>query len=129
MGNSMKSGLAMMTSLFFAAVGPSTAASNAEKMAQRASASQLRDGEYANVAIKAFWGDVSFMSECVPAGQPVTAPFDIYFEVLPNGSLGAVVLDPKTNTGECIKRHVMHHKFPAPPGGAYVTKIEMQFKP
>lgn len=119
----------MITSLFFAAVGPSTAAPSVQEMAQRASASQARDGEYADVSIKAFWGDVSFMSECVPAGQPLTAPFDIYFEVLPSGSLGAVVLDPQTNAGKCIKRHIMHRKFPAPPGGAYVTRINMQFKP
>jgi hypothetical protein len=61
--------------------------------------------------------------------QPAAAPFTIYFEVLANGDLGAVAFDPRTPTAVCIGQHVMRRKFPKPPGGAYVTKIDMRFTP
>jgi hypothetical protein len=129
LGKSMKSHLAMIATLLLMTPGPSIAASNIEEMARRAKESLARNSQYEEVSLKAFWSDISFMSECVPAGESAAAAFTIYFEILPNGDLGEVVLDPETMTAECIRRHVMHRKFPTPPGGAYVTRINMKFKP
>jgi hypothetical protein len=126
----MKSRLALITTALLVMPGSSIAASSIEQMARRAKESLASNGRYEEVSVKAFWSDISFMSECAPAaGQPAAAAFTIYFEVLPNGDLGEVVLDPETMTAECIRRHVAHRKFPKPPGGPYVTKIYMKFKP
>jgi hypothetical protein len=81
------------------------------------------------ISAKAFWGDASFMRECVPASVKIAAPFTIYFEVRPDGALGDVLFVPETKTAECIRQHVMDRRFPTPPGGAYVTKIDMRFSP
>jgi hypothetical protein len=99
-----------------------------KEMAARAKESLARDSTYEMKSVKAFWGDASFMQQCVPSDGPVPASFVIYFEVLPDGTLGSTVFDPLTPEAKCIKEHTAHRTFPKPPG-AYVTEIEMSFKP
>jgi hypothetical protein len=120
---------ALVSSLLFALLSPASAAPNVEEMATRAQQSLARDNKYSMISAKAFWGDASFMRECVPASVKIAAPFTIYFEVRPDGALGDVLFVPETKTAECIRQHVMDRRFPTPPGGAYVTKIDMRFSP
>jgi hypothetical protein len=123
----MKTRLALVTILCLVTTGASLADSASQHMLARAQESEARNGNYATVATKTFWGDVSFMPECVPNGNPLREAFTIYFEVLANGKLGEVVFEPDTKIAECIRRHVTNRTFPLPPGGSYVTKINMRF--
>jgi hypothetical protein len=110
-------------------LSPASAANpTAKEMAERAKESLARDRTYEMKSVEAFWGDASFMQQCVPSDGATPASFVIYFEVLPDGTLGSTVFDPLTPEARCIKGHTAHRTFPRPPG-AYVTRIEMSFKP
>jgi hypothetical protein len=104
------------------------AESSLKEMAARASESLARDSSYEMVSVKAFWGDASFLEQCAPKSSPVPASLVIYFEVLPDGRLGQVLIDPLTETAKCVIKHTAHRTFPKPPG-KYVTKIDMSFEP
>lgn len=98
-------------------------------MSARAKESLARDSAYEMVSVKSFWGNAAFMKECTHENKPLPEPFTIYFEVLPNGALGQLLFSPLTDVGHCIHARVVGRRFPNPPGGAYVTKIEMSFAP
>ena len=100
---------------------------SAEEMAPRAKVSLASDSAYEMESIKAFWGDASFLRQCLPPHQSTPEPFVIYFEVLPSGELGATVFEPLTNLAKCIQAHTVHRVFPKPPGTGYVTRIVMSF--
>jgi hypothetical protein len=85
--------------------GSALADQSVKEMEARAKASLARDSAYEKQSVRAF-----------------------YFEVLPDGSLGSTLFEPETPVAKCIKSHTAQRTFPKPPG-AYVTKIEMSFKP
>jgi len=121
--------LAVITLLLFATLDVSVAAPDIQVMERRAQESRARNSEYEKVAVTAFWtNDVTFMSECAPNDQPPAEPFVIYFEVLPGGDLGDIAIYPPSGPAQCLRRKVSNRKFPPPPGGAYVTKIDVRFK-
>ncbi len=84
---------------------------------------------YEAPATAAFWGDSAFMRTCAPAGGPVAQPFTLYFEVLQTGDLGELVFSPETEVAKCIRKEVAGRKFPPPPGGYFVGRIDMKFQP
>lgn len=77
-------------------------------------------------AVGAFWGNAAFMQECVPADAVSLAPIVIYFEVVPDGSLGELVVSPEDDVARCISDAVSKRRFPAPPH-EWWGKIELSF--
>ena len=125
----MRSQLAALC-LFGAFSLSAIASSSVDDMSTRARQSLARDAAYEMTSTREFWGDASFMKDCVPPGSPVQAPFAIYFEVLPNGHLGSLLFAPATPLSACIKRHISGRRFSNPPAGvSYVTKIDLTFDP
>lgn len=94
-----------------------------DEMADRAKESRARDQNYERISAREFWGDMSYMEDCVPKNSPMK-PFDLYFEVLPDGKLGEMIAEPSTSVSTCIERHVSGRVFSLPPKGLpYVTKV------
>ena len=124
----MKARLAALALLGTASLS-ACADSSAGHMADRAKKSLARDSAYEMVSVKEFWGDASFMKDCVPPNSAPPASLTIYFEVLPSGQLGSVTSEPDTAVSTCIKQHIIGRVFSKPPGSVpYVTKIEMAFR-
>jgi hypothetical protein len=82
---------------------------------------------YEMKAVQAFWGDAGFMRTCAPSDIPTPNPITIYFEVKPDGSLGQVVIHPRTRAGSCIATNVEDRRFPTPPND-YVGRIDLKFE-
>ena len=77
-------------------------------------------------AVRAFWGDASFMRECAPPEAPTAESLTIYFEVRTDGSLGNLVVTPDTPVGRCIVAAVQDRRFPQPDED-FVAKIDLSF--
>lgn len=100
----------------------------AEEFAARAKMSSTRHPNYEMGAVQAFWGDATFMQQCVPQGTfPLPAPFKIYVEILADGSMGRTFSVPMSKTAECVHRFTAGRIFPKPPE-PYVLAIELSFK-
>jgi hypothetical protein len=77
-------------------------------------------------AVQAFWGDASFMQECVPPNTPIADPLIIYFAVKRDGSMGEFVSNPETAVANCIAKNVKNRHFPKPPN-EFVVRIDLNF--
>jgi hypothetical protein len=84
---------------------------------------------YETSATAAFFGDSTFMRTCASPGGPVAAPFTVYFEVVQNGDLGELVFSPETDVANCIRKEVTGRRFPPPPGGYFVGRVDLKFQP
>jgi hypothetical protein len=82
--------------------------------------------QYELEATRTFWGDASFMQECVPPGTPAPGPLTIYIQVRPDGSMGSVVITPDTPLAACIKKATVNRRF-SPPPGECVVKVSLNF--
>ena len=82
--------------------------------------------EYEMEAVRAFWGSPHFMMQCLPPGSPIHAPFKIFFEILPNGTMGELKFTKKTKITECIAKNVKERHFPKPIK-PFVVGINMKF--
>ena len=105
------------------------AAQTEAQMAERAKESLTRNSAYEMESVKVFWGDASLLFECAHKNKPLPESFVIYFEVLPDGSMGQLLFSPMTKEAQCIQSHLIGRTFPPPPGGAYVTRIVQTFEP
>ena len=80
------------------------------------------------LALRAFWGDISFMHrDCAPPDAPLPSPFEIYYELNADGTMKAIHFFPETEVGRCIRRHVINNVFPEPPSKDWVGAIGMAF--
>ena len=82
---------------------------------------------YEMKAAQAFFGDAAFMRECAPPGVTTPETVTIYFEVMPAGKMGELLILPEGKVSKCISGHVRDRAFPSPPE-TYVGKIELTFK-
>jgi len=96
------------------------------EMRALAKASYARDSSYEIEAVKAFFA-AGATPKCAPAGRPAPEPFEVFLEVLPNGSLGRIVFVPHTETAQCVKTHTAGISYPKPPF-KYVAHIHLSFK-
>jgi len=78
-------------------------------------------------AVYAFWGDYHFLRECAPLAGSVTE-YVVYFEILPDGTLGEVVIVPDTPVAQCIKEKTANRRYSKPPE-KFVAKISLKFTP
>ena len=77
-------------------------------------------------AVKAFWSDPRFMRECVPQDGPIAEPLTIYFEVKPDGQMGLLEINPRTEVARCVAKNVGNLRFPEPTD-EFVVKIGLRF--
>jgi hypothetical protein len=112
----------IFTPLIAAAVDPTVA-----EMEALAKASYKRDSSYEIEAVKAFFGDGSPTRICAPPDKPAPEPFEIWLEILPDGSLGRTLFHPLTETAKCVKAQTAKRTFPKPPG-KYVANIQLSFE-
>ncbi len=82
--------------------------------------------EYERTAIKAFFGDVSFMRECAPPDAPIAESFTIYFQVLTTGRMGEIYFFPETPVAACVGRRVIDKTFPTPKR-PFMVKVPLSF--
>ena len=92
----------------------------------KASITTTEGKAYEAIATQDFWGDAGFMRECVPPDSALPEPLVIYYEVLPNGSLGDLTIIPTTAVSQCISEAIASRKFPYPPH-RWVGKIKLGF--
>ena len=99
-----------------------------KEAAAAANRSEATDSvKYETSAVKAFWGDATFMRDCAPRHSSVAAPFDIYVEILPNGHIGRSLFVPETKAAKCVRDHTAGRRFPAR-ANTFVLHIAMSFK-
>ena len=77
-------------------------------------------------AVKAFWSDPRFMRECVPQDGPIAEPLTIYFEVKPDGQMGLLEINPRTEVARCVAKNVGNLRFPEPTD-EFVVKLGLRF--
>lgn len=83
---------------------------------------------YEMVATQAFWGkNTSFMRGCAAPNAPVAEPFTIFVEILKNGSMGQLEVNPSTKVAKCVVKNVRGRDFPKPPY-PFVLQIDLSFK-
>ncbi len=125
---SMKDFLFVVAILFIATtVQANPSRQPLEDLATRYDRCMTANSTYEGQAVEAFWGDISFMKNCVKPGESHPNPFVIWCEVQPDGKIGRIKLDPETNTGRCIQDAVRTRTLPRPPTSDCVIKIEMSF--
>lgn len=83
---------------------------------------------YEMVAVQSFWGNSpTFLRKCAPPNTPIPEPFTIFVEIMKNGDMGQLEVNPSTKVAECIAKHVRGRTFPKPPY-PYVLQIDLSFK-
>lgn len=85
------------------------------------------EGEkYEMNAVMAFWASPHFMMQCLPPGSPIHDPFSVFFEVMENGGMGALVFTETDHVTECITKNVISRIFPIP-AKPFVVRIDLSF--
>jgi hypothetical protein len=78
--------------------------------------------KYEPKALRAFFGDSAFLSECAASESP--DPITIWFAVAEDGRMGELAIDPASHAARCIAIAVRGRTFPAPPG-PFVGRVDL----
>jgi hypothetical protein len=97
------------------------------ELRHRESISTTEGKSYESAALRAFWGDLSYMPQCAAEAGSQAQPIKIYYEIDLNGSMSDLVIAPETPLGQCIRLHVQDHTFPKPPY-SWVGKIKFSIQ-
>ncbi len=82
--------------------------------------------EEARLAGSFFGPDLEYLKKCVPENEKIER-FEVFFEILPSGSLGEIFMDPENEVTQCLREAAKNQTF-EPRSKPFVVHIDMKIE-